>query len=236
MPVFARYAPLRRPLTVVDLGAGRGRLGPALADTFGGLVYGVEPSVRRLRMARAWAPHPCCVYLEGRCESVPLADESADLVLMFMSLHHVTDRRRAFAEVARVAGDGAVVLVADRIADVAWHRFFPTAHANAIRDMPTVAEVMDTAEFDLTAVDNVDAGLPYTTTELYRLVHAATRGAVGTESTREEVARGLAALAAEAAAEPNRIVPPPVAELLVLRRRDRRRSATALDLMSQDPR
>ncbi len=44
MTVFASHVPPRRPLAVLDLGCGIGRFTPALADTFGGPVYGVEPS------------------------------------------------------------------------------------------------------------------------------------------------------------------------------------------------
>jgi ubiquinone/menaquinone biosynthesis C-methylase UbiE len=44
MAAFTRHAPTRRPLSVLDLGSGTGRFTPALADTFGGPVYGVEPS------------------------------------------------------------------------------------------------------------------------------------------------------------------------------------------------
>ena len=43
--------PGRRPLVVVDLGSGVGRFSPALAETFGGPAYGVEPSSVMRRVA-----------------------------------------------------------------------------------------------------------------------------------------------------------------------------------------
>ena len=49
---FARWAGPQRPLTVIDLGSGTGRFTPALAETFGGPVYGVEPSQRMRHVAR----------------------------------------------------------------------------------------------------------------------------------------------------------------------------------------
>jgi SAM-dependent methyltransferase len=48
---FTRWADPRRPLAVLDLGSGTGRFAPMLADTFGGPVYGVEPSTRMRQMA-----------------------------------------------------------------------------------------------------------------------------------------------------------------------------------------
>lgn len=60
MREFAELAPPQRPLTVLDLGCGIGRFTPALADTFGGPVYGVEPSDQMRRQAAA---HPAVTYL-----------------------------------------------------------------------------------------------------------------------------------------------------------------------------
>ncbi|HET6296948.1 MAG TPA: class I SAM-dependent methyltransferase, partial [Kribbella sp.] len=41
MGAFTGHAPTERPLAVLDLGCGIGRFTPALAETFGGPVYGV---------------------------------------------------------------------------------------------------------------------------------------------------------------------------------------------------
>ena len=38
-----KLCPSRRSLAVLDLGSGTGRFTPALAEAFGGPVYGVEP-------------------------------------------------------------------------------------------------------------------------------------------------------------------------------------------------
>ena len=51
MDAFTRNAPVTRPLAVLDLGSGTGRFTPALARTFGGPVYGVEPSAGMRRVA-----------------------------------------------------------------------------------------------------------------------------------------------------------------------------------------
>jgi SAM-dependent methyltransferase len=221
--VFARYAPARRPLTVLDLGTGSGHLGPVLADEFGGPVHGVEPSAHRRRTAQAHSPHPRCHYIDGRAESVPLPDSSVDLVLMFLSLHHITDRPRAFAEVSRVARDGAVILVVDRVRELPWHHFFPAARARAERAMPTVAEIAAAPDLDLIACDRVEIGVSPTMSELYRIVEASVTASA--DAADPATTHGLAAMAALADAAPNQVVPPPVADLLVLRRCDRQRTA-----------
>ena len=65
MDVFACHLPRRRPLTVVDLGSGTGRFTPALAETFGGPAYGVEPAAAMRRAAEAGSAHPRVTYLAG---------------------------------------------------------------------------------------------------------------------------------------------------------------------------
>src|SRR5437660_5249814 len=74
MSAFARHASLGRPLPVLDLGSGTGRFTPGLAETFGGPVYGVEPSHGMRQAALASAPHPAVTYLEGSADAIPLPD------------------------------------------------------------------------------------------------------------------------------------------------------------------
>ena len=70
MRAFAAEVTERRPLTVLDLGCGIGRFTPALAETFGGPVYGVEPSREMRRQAVAGAAHPDVTYLDGAAEAM----------------------------------------------------------------------------------------------------------------------------------------------------------------------
>ena len=57
MRAFARHVPQRRPLSVLDLGSGTGRYTPALAEAFGGPVYGVEPSAKMRQDAEQFSAH-----------------------------------------------------------------------------------------------------------------------------------------------------------------------------------
>src|SRR6266542_1665675 len=77
----------------------------------------------------------------------PLADDSCDLVLMYLVLHHVQDRPAAAAEIARVLRPQGRLLVrntfADRVPDLLWHRYFPSARTVETRLFPTTAEVLE---------------------------------------------------------------------------------------------
>ncbi|MBN8552243.1 MAG: methyltransferase domain-containing protein [Caulobacterales bacterium] len=142
---LARRAPERRPLNVLDLGSGTGRMTPMLAKTFGGQVWGVEPHDRMRAQAEA-DPHPAnAAYLEGRAEAIPLAVGACDLVVMFLSLHHVADRAAAAREIRRVLAPGGRVLVrsqfSDRMQPVNWHVWFDGAHEAELKMFPTTAEV-----------------------------------------------------------------------------------------------
>ena len=144
---FAARAPSARPLACLDLGSGTGRFTPLLAEVFGGPVHGVEPFDRMREQAEA-APHPDTVrYLAGRAEAIPLPDASCDLVLMFLSFHHVRDRPAAAREIRRVLRPGGRLLIrshfSDRMPDVHWHRWFPSARAVELRMFPTLAGVTD---------------------------------------------------------------------------------------------
>lgn len=221
---FARHASPRRPLTVLDLGSGTGRFTPALAEEFGGPVYGVEPSDRMRAVALESARHERVTYLDGEAGRIPLSDASCDLVLMFLVLHHVRDKRAAAAEVARVLCDGGRVLIqstfSDRMPDLLWHRYFPAAPAIEARMFSALDEVVRTFEA---------ARLRYVTLERVEYRYAGSlaeyadrlrlRGISTFEYlTEKDIEHGFAALDAAAAAETD---PRPVGagvDLLVLAR------------------
>jgi len=145
MDRFAEHLPDWRPLTIVDLGSGIGRLTPALAETFGGPVYGVEPSARMREVALSTAAHPAVTYLAGEAARIPLDDHSVDAVLMFLSFHHVPDRAAGAAEIARVLRPGGRVLIrtpfSDRMTGGWWQQFFPRALEIEKQMFPALAEV-----------------------------------------------------------------------------------------------
>ncbi|MEU8185937.1 class I SAM-dependent methyltransferase [Micromonospora carbonacea] len=200
--VLARHAARRRPLAVVDVGSGRRCWGERLVAEFGGPVVGVD----RDRGPRVRSG---CEAVLARAEALPLADRSVDLVVMVQTAHHLADRRRAFAEAARVLRPDGVLLVADAVG-ATWHELFPTALAAARRRMPDETEVRDeaaSAGLCLAARDRLPLAPARRASEIQVLVAAAV-----TQQIDTEIAAGLAALAAD----PERIYPGAVATLLVL--------------------
>ena len=143
---FAAHAPNVRPLTVLDLGSGTGRFTPLLARTFSGPVYGVEPSQKMRAIAENSAHHPNVTYMQGSAENIPLPEASCDLVLMFLSFHHVQDRQTAALEIARILRPGGRVFIrstfSDRMPDLDWHHYFPRAREIEMKMFPTSQEVI----------------------------------------------------------------------------------------------
>jgi SAM-dependent methyltransferase len=84
--------------TVLDLGAGTGKLTRTLLERFG-RVLAVEPleSLRRLLETRAPRAH----LLAGTAERIPLPDESVDAVFVGEAFHWF-EGERTLAEIARV--------------------------------------------------------------------------------------------------------------------------------------
>lgn len=134
-----------RPLNLIDLGSGTGRLTPGLAEAFGGPVYGVEPSANMRAEAEAGSAHPAVTYLAGEAAAIPRPDASADGLLMFLSFHHVKDRPAAAREIRRVLKPGGRLILRsnfrERMPDIWWRQYFPRSLEIEQQMFPTVAEV-----------------------------------------------------------------------------------------------
>ncbi|MDR3472173.1 MAG: class I SAM-dependent methyltransferase [Devosia sp.] len=146
MEVFAAELPSALPLALLDLGSGTGRFSPALADCFGGPVFGVEPSAGMRAVASANASHPAVTYLEGEAADIPLGDATVDGVLMFLSFHHVQDKPGAVREIARVLKPSGRILLrgvfSDRPPPTWYQAYFPRLEAIQAAMFPTLLEVL----------------------------------------------------------------------------------------------
>jgi SAM-dependent methyltransferase len=163
MTAFARHLPARRPLSVIDLGCGIGRLTPALAGAFGGPVVGLEPAAKMLAQARSAAAHPAVTYLSGQAESLPFPAGAFDAAVLYFVWHHVTGRAAAAAELRRVLRPGGRLLIrtnfSDRMPDLWWYRWFPAAQVvdrQMYRPFDAVVSDFTTAGWALVTLDEVE--------------------------------------------------------------------------------
>jgi SAM-dependent methyltransferase len=106
LAIIERYVPLagRR---VLDLGCGLGEYVRAFARE-GATAYGSDIATDRLVIGRQ---RGATGLLVGAGESLPLANETMDVVVLNEVIEHVTDDRATMAEVARVLAPGGVAVI-----------------------------------------------------------------------------------------------------------------------------
>jgi SAM-dependent methyltransferase len=84
---------------------------------------GLDISPQMLRFARAdhRSEHLC--FVQGDATALPLASASFDTVFMLGGIHHVPDRQRLFAEVARILKPGGRFIFREPVSDFWLWRF-----------------------------------------------------------------------------------------------------------------
>jgi ubiquinone/menaquinone biosynthesis C-methylase UbiE len=104
---------------VLDVGCGTGTLALSVQQCVGneGQVVGIDPSVQQIARARARATrrHAPTEFRVGVIEQLPCADQSFDVVLSTLMMHHVGVglKRQGLAEIARVLRPGGRLVIAD---------------------------------------------------------------------------------------------------------------------------
>ena len=132
MAAVAQHAPEVSVIrTILDLGCGTGRFSEPLQTRFDAAVVGIDPSSQMLRQARAKHDSRSQIFVQGTGESLPLKDDSVDLVFISMAFHHFTDVPAVLRECRRVLpSHGCVFLRAgttDRIEQYPASVYFPAS-------------------------------------------------------------------------------------------------------------
>lgn len=111
-------APLRPGETVLDVGCGSGTdlLLAARHVAPGGRAIGVDMTAEMIATTRAAASEAGLAHVEvrsGELHELPVEDASVDVVISNGVLNLAHDKRRAFAEIARVLRPGGRLQLAD---------------------------------------------------------------------------------------------------------------------------
>ncbi|GAA1613359.1 hypothetical protein GCM10009789_79500 [Kribbella sancticallisti] len=162
--------------------------------------------------------------MAGSAEAIPLPDDSVDLVLLFLTLHHWSDQPQGMREVARVLRPGGVVLLrtqfGDRMPDLYWYRYFPSARRVDAAMYLGLDEVRVLAEQAGLVPDPeprwFEASEPRTLRATYERLKLRAFSTFE-HLPEEEIEAGFAEFERDAAAEPERVLPVAPAGLLVLR-------------------
>jgi len=115
---------------ILDLGCGTGRFTTGLGKIFECSVIGLEPSSAMLNVALS-QNEPNVEWKQGQAESIPLENETVDLVFMSQVLHHLAEPQEALREIKRVLTAAGYLAIRNGIREhnkeLEWLRFFPEA-------------------------------------------------------------------------------------------------------------
>lgn len=171
--IFAEWAPrilghadVRGGDSVTDVACGTGIVARVAAEVVGasGNVVGIDLNPAMLDVARRLRPD--VDWRQGDAEALPVPDASADVVTCQMALMFLPDRRRALAEMARVARRRVALVVPAAIGDQPSYRLLTEVVAEHAGESGAalLSTYWSCGDLDELAATAVDAGLAGLTT------------------------------------------------------------------------
>jgi ubiquinone/menaquinone biosynthesis C-methylase UbiE len=151
-------AQLQRGDAVLDVGCGTGTLALLAKERVGatGRVSGIDPGPQQIARARSKAARRdlSIDFQIGVIEQLPFPDQSCDVVLSTLMMHHLPDdlKRRGLAEIARVLKpQGRLVIVDFKRSEGHAHQGQPTrlgAGEIGFQDLPALVQEMGFSQID----------------------------------------------------------------------------------------
>jgi arsenite methyltransferase len=155
----------------VDLGSGRGTDVLRMAEEAGesGFAVGVDVSEGMLEKARTNAAKlgiTNAKFIQSDLESIPLADNVADLVISNCTINHITDKQKVWNEIYRILKKGGRFVVSDIYATFsipAEYRNDPVAVSECWAGAVTRDEYMESLiNAGFTNIEILEESQPYT--------------------------------------------------------------------------
>jgi ubiquinone/menaquinone biosynthesis C-methylase UbiE len=147
---------LQQPIgnTVAEIGAGTGNYAHALAKK-GYNVHAIEPTDVMLQQRYH---HPNIMWTQGYAEHIPLRNDSVDAAIAILAIHHFTKPDHALKEMARIVGNGRVVLFTfdPRQIQRPWLAdYFPFLWNDAFKYFPPIEQVAQRLELATNAAVSI---------------------------------------------------------------------------------
>jgi ubiquinone/menaquinone biosynthesis C-methylase UbiE len=102
---------------ILDIGSGDGYFTRIMAEAVSpaGTALGVDPSAEAIARARQVTREPNCTFSSGMAEALDAPDESYDVAVSSLTVHHLPEpaRPKAVQEMFRVLRPGGRVLIAE---------------------------------------------------------------------------------------------------------------------------
>jgi SAM-dependent methyltransferase len=175
--------------TVLDLGAGTGKLTRALASR-GLEVFAVDPSPKMLDQLREAVPG--ATVSVGTAEDIPLADASVDAILVGQAWHWV-DQEAALPSVARVLRPGGTLGLIWNLRDdrVPWIERLTTVMHPAEGEIFMETGRIDRGAFGELESANFEWSQDFTRDELLDLVRSRSYFITADEAEQASILRGV---------------------------------------------
>ena len=175
--------------TVLDLGAGTGKLTRALAAR-GLEVFAVDPSPKMLDQLRVAVPG--ATVSVGSAEDIPLADASVDAILVGQAWHWV-DQEAALPSVARVLRPGGTLGLIWNLRDdrVPWIERLTTVMHPAEGEIFMETGRIDRGAFGELESANFEWSQDFTREELLDLVRSRSYFITAGEAEQASILRGV---------------------------------------------
>lgn len=105
---------LQRGVRALEIGCGAGMVADYLAEAYGAEVAAVDSDPEQIALAQThFADSPGATFTVADATALPFADESFDIAISLMTLHHIPRWELALAEIARALKPGGRALLRD---------------------------------------------------------------------------------------------------------------------------